>query len=177
MEYRPEENPEYFGTGRRPEKHPPQSATALLLLLLLGINLLPLALYRLHQATEQPAPSLTQPTEERVDFTLYDSCEAQEEDNLPGLYLAELDASQQRYLDLPEGVAVTRVEEESSAYAAGLRTGDVITAAETGTENATIKDLQTLRALLKACAPGESVTLTCNRNGKNLTVSLIISGT
>lgn len=174
MEYRPEQDSEYFGTGRRPEhqsSHP--GLTTVLLLTLLSINFLHLAVVRTRQE-EQPATPATE--------TLYsDSYRVPEltgqegETALPGLYLSDMDEAQRLYLSLPEGVAVTQVEAESSAYASGLRSGDIITAvkpAADDTQSIPVPDLATFRATLSQYRAQGTVYLVCARNDGYIIVAV-----
>lgn len=166
MDDRPQQEPEYFGTGRSPERqtsHP--GLTTVLLLTLLSINFLHLTITRARM--EQPQPDTRETAQAQSEaYDVPELTTQTGEAALPGLYLSDLDEAQRLYLSLPEGVAVTQVETDSSAYASGLRTGDVITAVKpeaNDTLTLTVTDLADFRAVLSDCGE-ETVYLVCARN-------------
>lgn len=69
----------------------------------------------------------------------------------------------QLYYRLPAGVYVTQVEESSSAYAAGIRAGDIITYLD----EERIHGTDDLKAFLYNSTPGERVKITVYRSGKS----------
>ncbi len=75
----------------------------------------------------------------------------------------------QRY-NLPIGIYVVSVEEFSSAELAGLKAGDVITAAD-GT---TVTTMNELNAIKNTHSVGDKMTLTINRNGETSIITLTL---
>lgn len=76
--------------------------------------------------------------------------------------VVEMDALQRAYLGLPEGVFITSVEEDSNAYAAGLRYGDILVTLD----GQSIASAAGLASVLEAYHPGDSVSVIIFRNSK-----------
>ena len=76
----------------------------------------------------------------------------------------------QRFYRIPKGLYVTDVQAGSPAEAAGLRTGDIILTADGGS----VTDMDALNAQLYTHAPGDSMSLSVYRNGRqgDVTVTL-----
>lgn len=74
------------------------------------------------------------------------------------------------YFDIPEGVVVQGVQENSDAAAAGLMAGDVIIAFE----DTTVTSSEELRTLLNEYVAGETVRLTIWRNGETFNLSITL---
>ena len=76
----------------------------------------------------------------------------------------------QRFYRIPRGVYITSVQSGSPAEAAGLLTSDIIVSAD-GTD---VSDMEDLDSLLYAHAPGDTMTLTVYRGGRqgDVTVTL-----
>ncbi len=72
--------------------------------------------------------------------------------------------------DVSQGIYIASVQSGSAAENAGLQTGDVITAFD-GTEITSYKDFLTM---LYAKDPGDHITLTINRNGNSMSVSVTL---
>ncbi len=87
-----------------------------------------------------------------------------------GVYLQTLTAPQGNYT---AGVYITDVIDGSGAQAAGLKAYDKIVAAD-GTEIATFPNLS---AILKDKKPGDTVDLTIERDGKQMQVTVTLTGT
>lgn len=87
-----------------------------------------------------------------------------------GITAQEITSFYQHYYSIPQGVYVTQVESGSDCYAQGLRSGDILTHFN-GTP---ITGSDTLRSLLQATLPGDSVSLTVYRSGtqRQMTVTL-----
>ncbi len=73
-------------------------------------------------------------------------------------------------LAVDEGVVIVEVTEGSGAEAAGLQQGDVIVAVD-GTS---ITDPSQLRDALSDLSPGDTVTLTINRQGEEMQVDVTL---
>ncbi|MCD7950693.1 MAG: trypsin-like peptidase domain-containing protein [Erysipelotrichaceae bacterium] len=72
--------------------------------------------------------------------------------------------------DVSQGIYIASVQSGSAAENAGLQSGDVITAFD-GTEITSYKDFLTM---LYAKDPGDQITLTINRNGNSMNVSVTL---
>ncbi|MCD7808829.1 MAG: trypsin-like peptidase domain-containing protein [Erysipelotrichaceae bacterium] len=72
--------------------------------------------------------------------------------------------------DVSQGIYIASVQSGSAAENAGLQTGDVITAFD-GTEITSYKDFLTM---LYAKDPGDHITLTINRDGNSMSVSVTL---
>ena len=92
---------------------------------------------------------------------------------LIGLTLREITEEVAYYNNLPvkEGLYVTEVTEGTGADLAGIRRGDIITACD-GKAVATVSALNEIRDTHKA---GDTVTLTVNRDGKNMEIKVTLS--
>jgi serine protease Do len=73
-------------------------------------------------------------------------------------------------LDITSGVLVTRVLENSPAINAGIQTNDVIV----GIGETEIKDLKSLRECLYKLNTGDTVTVTINRQGNLVTLTVVL---
>jgi serine protease Do len=80
-----------------------------------------------------------------------------------GVNLAEIDASRAKELKLKEdyGVEVTRVEENSPAEKAGLKTGDVVLEYN----GQRVEGMEQFGRMVRETPPGREVKLTIGRNG------------
>ena len=72
---------------------------------------------------------------------------------------------------LPQGVLIVSVEEDSDAYAKGIRAGDVIT----GFGETKIDSMTTLNAEKEKYKAGDTVALTVYRDGQEYTVNVTLS--
>lgn len=70
----------------------------------------------------------------------------------------------------PAGAVVLSVADESPAYNAGIRRGDIITAFN----SKSISEYSDLEGYISACKPGDKVEVELYRNGKNYSTNLII---
>ena len=75
---------------------------------------------------------------------------------------AEISKQEAEYYKIPEGIIVIQIKNTSSAVAAGLRRGDIITEF-CGQKVSTVDELNTLKSKYKA---GDSVTLRIYRDGE-----------
>lgn len=94
-------------------------------------------------------------------------------EQVEGMDLMELNDQLGAYFDAPnnEGVLVKRVEEKSSADAAGVKAGDVITAIG----DRTVDDMDDIREALDNTDEGDTVELAVLRKGKTEKLSLKIT--
>ena len=75
-----------------------------------------------------------------------------------------------RMYNLPVGVYITAVEDNSAADKAGLQTGDIIT----GIDGETVTTFEELTAKKNEHKAGESMEVTFTRNGEDMTVSVTL---
>ncbi|MCM1506896.1 MAG: trypsin-like peptidase domain-containing protein [Ruminococcus flavefaciens] len=87
-----------------------------------------------------------------------------------GITTVDVTESVSRYYDIPLGVYVQGVQEGSAGDLAGIRKGDVIIDID-GETVTTAKELNDIKNTHKA---GESITITLNRAGEDITVELIL---
>ncbi len=90
-----------------------------------------------------------------------------------GVHAVDLDPGQAAVLHLPGGAHLTSVTARSPAAAAGLRTGDVITAVGPDA----VDDASDLVRLLRAHRPGESTTIKVTRGAASTTIRATLGGT
>ncbi len=76
-----------------------------------------------------------------------------------------------KYYNIPQGVYVRFITSGSSAEAAGVKVGDIIV----GINGTTIKTMSELNEIKDKFKPGDKITLTVYRNGKNLDISLTLA--
>ena len=76
----------------------------------------------------------------------------------------------QHYHDLPQGIYITQVEQDSPAQLCGLTPKDVLTRLD----GIPVPNADTLRELLAACTSGQSLDLEVYREGQTLHLSLTI---
>ena len=82
-----------------------------------------------------------------------------------------VDEAKSKYYNLPIGVYVQSVEDFSSAQKAGIKIGDVIIAVD-GTKITTMDELNNIKY---SHSIGDTITLTINREGKEMDISLTLS--
>ena len=87
-----------------------------------------------------------------------------------GISGEQLPAAARVYYGLPEGVYVTYVSPDSSAWTAGIRKGDIITAIN-GTAVSSVDALNTVKNRYSA---GDTVTLTIYRSGQTADVDITL---
>lgn len=104
---------------------------------------------------------------ERTSFSLPEDC-SREQVTICGMLLCELDEVQQRFWNLPNGVIVSQVDENSAAADAGVLSGDVII--RIGGEAA--DSVATCGTLLAAYSDGEQVQVVLYRCGEELQIEL-----
>lgn len=90
---------------------------------------------------------------------------------LIGAYIGDLKPFRLKELGIRGGVEVTRVDESSQAYQAGLRQNDIITRLD-GTP---VMDEQDLRIELYKKSPGDKVTVAYLRDGKTAETSVTLT--
>ena len=159
--------PNTYGTGCDPEKK--RSYRSLILLLLLSSAAIH-ALTFLYLKSREYRPDRQEPTlsleelskEHPQEVTIAQDCCGL------GLQLSDLNEMQQRYWSLPDGVFVEQIEATSSAYAAGLRIGDLLLQIE----NRTVNDLEEcLDAFEEFCGEAD-LELTYYRDGQQSSITI-----
>ena len=155
--------PDYYGTGKQPNSGKSHVGLAIgLVLVLLAANALPFLIPRAQQEpTERAMPS------EQRNLTLRQEDCQQEQTAVCGMTICELDDTQQRYWELPNGVIVGQVEEGGTAAHAGILPGDVIV--RIGAE--TPDSAADCRSLLTA-GGGERVQIELYRCGEEIEIAL-----
>ncbi|MBR6826249.1 MAG: PDZ domain-containing protein [Oscillospiraceae bacterium] len=161
------QDPSSYGTGRDPQRKGSLLIPIIMLLLsCVTIHALTL-LYMGHR--EEPVrrgpegfsleelPTQEPPETERIR----DDCGL-------GLELSDVSEIQQRYWSLPDGVFVEQIETQSAAYAAGLRSGDLLLEIE----NRKVSDPEDCLEILRDSLEEEAVELTYYREGKEYTVTV-----
>ena len=158
--------PDYYGTGRQPKTQRSYVGLAVtLIVVLLTASAIPFVIPRFLQKQE-PAER-TAPQAER-NLTLPQEDEPQQEAAVCGMLICELDEAQQRYWNLPNGVIVGQVEENSTAAAAGVLPGDVIVRIGDAAPDCA----EDCRDLLTAYSDGEQVDIELYRSGEEIEVEL-----
>lgn len=87
-----------------------------------------------------------------------------------GIVGRDITAQMAEYYRLPQGIYILEVEPNSAADKAGLRVKDIIIAVN-GKEVKTIDELNSIKNTMK---PGDTMTLTVIRDGRELTVDLVL---
>lgn len=90
-----------------------------------------------------------------------------------GISGSDISEEYAEYYNLPQGVYVNSVEENSPADAAGLKTGDIITKLN----DTTITNMTELTNAKNEHEIGDTVSITINRNGKSQTLTLTLGET
>ncbi len=117
--------PNSYGTGRDPQRTGNYLVPVLFLLLFCiavhGLTLLYLRKREQHPQRAETKLSLDElPTEEHENLLpIQDNCGL-------GLELSDISEIQQRYWSLPDGVFIEQIQTNSTAYEAGLRSGDLL---------------------------------------------------
>ncbi len=158
--------PDYYGTGKQPKSGRSYVGLAIgLVIALLAVSAAPFLIPYLRQ--ESTGSERTAPTERRGLTFQPEDCR-QEQTAVCGMLICELDDTQQRYWDLPNGVIVSQVDADSAAAKAGVLPGDVIV--RIGGE--TPGSAEDCRALLDAFADGGQVRIELYRCGEEIEVTL-----
>ena len=76
----------------------------------------------------------------------------------------------QFYYQMPAGILITSLEEDSSAAGQGIRRGDILTALN----GRTVTDLDVLEEIIYACAVGDTLEASFYRDGREFTLLLIV---
>lgn len=162
--------PDHYGTGRQPKNGRSHVGLAIgLVIALLAVSAVPFVIPYLQK--RQTGPERAMPAERR-SLTLQPEDCRQAQTAVCGMTICDLDETQQRYWSLPNGVIVGQVDENSTAASAGILPGDVIV--RVGGETPDSAD--ECRALLDACADGETVQIELYRNGEEIEVTLPAGG-
>lgn len=104
---------------------------------------------------------------ERTNFVLPESG-SQEQLTICGMLVCELDEVQQRFWDLPNGVIVSQVDDNSAAANAGVLPGDVIVRiGDTAADS-----VEACLTLFGAYSDGESVRIELFRCGEEIEIAL-----
>lgn len=158
--------PDYYGTGRQPKSGKSYVGLAIgLVIALLAVSAVPFVTPSLLKA--QTAPERDVATERR-SLTLQPEDCRQEQTAICGMLICELDETQQRYWNLPNGVIVGQVDEDGTAAHAGVLPGDVIV--RIGEE--TPESAADCRSLLDAYEDGERVRIELYRSGEEIEIEL-----
>ena len=88
-----------------------------------------------------------------------------------GLELSDISEIQQRYWSLPDGAFVEQVDPDSKAYAAGLRTGDLLLQIE---DHEILDAASCLEILEKYCG-NPSLKLVYHRDGEEHSLEIVLS--
>lgn len=156
--------PDYYGTGKQPNSGKSHVGLAIgLVLVLLAANALPFLIPRAQQEpTERAMPS------EQRNLTLRQEDCQQEQTAVCGMLICELDETQQRYWELPNGVIVSQVDAGSAAAKAGVLPGDVIVRIGGKTPDSA----EDCRSLLDVGKDGGQIRIELYRSGAELEVAL-----
>ncbi len=153
-------DPNSYGTGRDPRGRGNHVIPVLLLLLsCITVHALTL-LYMgsLNRETDKGTDSLSLdelPMREEREAVLEDNCGL-------GLELSDVNELQQQYWELPDGVFVEQIREDSAAYIAGLRSGDLLLQIE----DRTVSDPEDCLELLEEFCQAEDLELIYYRDGE-----------
>ena len=153
--------PSSYGTGRDPQQTG-NHFLPVLLLLLSCIAVHGITHLYLNKRDYRPKRTATKlsldelPTEAQEEsLPLQDNCGL-------GLELSDIDEIQQRYWSLPDGVFIEQIEPDSTAYAAGLRSGDLLVRIE----DQEITDTEDCLELLAEFSDNEVLELVYYRDGE-----------
>ena len=169
-----QEQPCYYGTGRRRETDRSRLPLIVsLLAVILAANMLTIALHfeqshldEQETAKEDADASVVSAYPERNDSQM----NVEGEITSFGMELSAMDEAERRYWELPEGLVVRSVASESVAARAGILQGDVLLCVgETAVRHAS-----DYFAALKAARAGNTVTLTVYRCGTYYALELTI---
>ncbi len=83
----------------------------------------------------------------------------------------DIDEDTANYYNVPSGVLVQEISENSGAEDAGIQIGDIITAIN-GTEIASVAELNEIK---NECSPGDSIKLTVYRDGQTTNVNVVLT--
>ncbi len=90
-----------------------------------------------------------------------------------GVQIAELNDIQRRYWQLPEGVMISQVVVNGSAYLAGIRPGDVLLQIDAKQ----IKNADDYQAAMELLHPGDTVQLLIYRMGREYSITIVLQST
>ncbi len=88
-----------------------------------------------------------------------------------GISGEDISAVISRYYNLPQGIMVRFVEEESGAEAAGIEVGDIIVAVD----SVPVTDMSELNSIKNTHTAGDTITLTVYRDGKNMDIDVVLN--
>ena len=153
-------DPNSYGTGRDPQRKGNHMIPVLLLLLTcITVHALTLLyLGSVDPVTDEGIDSLSLeeiPMRGDMGDTLEDNCGL-------GLELSDVSELQQQYWELPDGVFVEQIREDSAAYTAGLRSGDLLLQIE----DRTVSDSESCLELLEEFCQAEDLELIYYRDGE-----------
>lgn len=168
------EQPFEYRTGRTEPRKNHRGIIAFLLILVIflcgivsALGLMNIRLFRLLEqmgAKEETPLSFSQET----DPTLGESAAALQ---IWGMSCAEPGEVYRELYDLPQGLYIAQVAEDSPADRAGIAPGDVLVALD----GQDVTDLESLQTVAKAFS-GTTVTATINRAGVKSQHSLVLTG-
>lgn len=158
--------PDYYGTGRQPKNGRSYvGLAAALLVVLLAANVIPFVIPHLQ---EKPEVAERSALTEQKSLMLRPENGQQEQTAICGMLICDLEDTQRRYWDLPNGVIVGQVDENGTSAHAGILPGDVIL--RIGSDQP--DSVQDCIALLTACSDGEKVQMEIYRGGEEIRIEL-----
>ena len=87
-----------------------------------------------------------------------------------GITIQDVTEELSKQYQMPQGVYIIEVSQFSAAERAGLRTGDIIT----GFAGEDVKTADDLNALKAKQNPGDTVDITVDRNGQEVTLQIVL---
>ena len=165
-------DPNSYGTGRDPQRRG-NHMIPVLLLLLSCITIHALTLLYVGSAEGEPDEGIDSLSLEEIPMR-GDRTETVEDNCGLGLELSDVSELQQQYWELPDGVFVAQIREDSAAYTAGLRSGDLLLQIE----DQPVSDIEDCLELLEEFCGTEDLELVYYRDGEShaLSISMEESG-
>ena len=169
-------NQHYYETG---STQPPKSRIWIVLLLVLliflggiitGLGVLNIRLWRGFTAETEEAVPLSFSRISTDAPTQPQTADAVPQASL-GFTTETISAFHRVYYNLPQGVYIPRVQRGSAAAMAGILPGDILLSLG----GAQTPDTETLEALVGLYLPGDTVDLTLYREGKEISLALVLT--
>jgi serine protease Do len=167
-------NENFYETG---STQPPKSRVWMVLLLvtliflggiITALGVLNIKLWRVFTPEMEEAVPLSFSRIEAVEPTQPKKASAQAD---LGFSPETVSAFHRAYYGLPQGVYIPRVQRGSNAALAGILPGDILLSIN----GEQVTDTDTLQSIVYCYHPGDTVTLTLYRNGKELSVELVLT--
>ena len=89
-----------------------------------------------------------------------------------GIYVQPITAFYQEYYQIPQGLFIDQVDENSHCYAQGIRSGDILESVN----SIPMKDVEDLNRILNQAAPGENLEFIVYRNEGRHQITILIQG-